>query len=394
MQIFCEALADGGFDVYAIDLPGHGDSIARFTASAARSAVAESLHALGHVDVVIGHSLGAGLLLDVANERDFPRMVLVSPPPTPLDSIDLSRTLVVTGVWDIPAINQFVPRLEGAQWWRLPWAAHSSVVLNSRQTADVIRWLGGVPHMTRATSRLRWIVLMLVSSIALGAALLPTKKSQQTQAGITIAEALGRFVLCGFVSAVIVKFMPVMNWLHLFAADYMLGMFFITGVLLCVWAFRTRGKDDSDTHPGRHKAILICLLATTYTIAIIGYLAGGHLMHFALNDGRWWRFPAIAAASFPLFYFDELCMHALDWKSTVTGVLSRALIGIAVLAGILTLNRRDGFFVLIVHLIVLFWIGLWFMTGVVRRHTHDPLAAALFAALVQGWMFAAWFVTV
>jgi hypothetical protein len=50
--------------------------------------------------------------------------------------------------------------------------------------------------------------------------------------------------------------------------------------------------------------------------------------------------------------------------------------------------------VLITPLVVAFWIALWFATGVVHRHTRSPLAAAIFAALVQGWGFAAWFVTI
>jgi hypothetical protein len=49
---------------------------------------------------------------------------------------------------------------------------------------------------------------------------------------------------------------------------------------------------------------------------------------------------------------------------------------------------------LIVPLIFGFWIGLWFATGVVHRNTREPLSAALFAAIVQGWAFAAWFVTI
>jgi hypothetical protein len=50
--------------------------------------------------------------------------------------------------------------------------------------------------------------------------------------------------------------------------------------------------------------------------------------------------------------------------------------------------------VMIVPLIGIFWIALWFASGVVYRHTQDPLATALFAAIVQGWAFAAWFVTI
>ena len=75
-------------------------------------------------------------------------------------------------------------------------------------------------------------------------------------------------------------------------------------------------------------------------------------------------------------------------------VLSRVLIGAFILIGILVLNRHHAFLVLIAHLMVLFWIALWFGADVIHRHTEDPFAAALFAALVQGWAFAAWFVTI
>jgi hypothetical protein len=61
---------------------------------------------------------------------------------------------------------------------------------------------------------------------------------------------------------------------------------------------------------------------------------------------------------------------------------------------VLVLNRDHAFLVLIIHLVVLFWIGLWLATELVRRHTQDAYAAALFAAVIQGWVFAALFVTV
>src|SRR5262245_47068692 len=64
MQVMSAALTDSGFDVYNIDLPGHGDSTARFDAPIAREtlrAVVEEVKP----DIVLGHSLGAGLLLDL-----------------------------------------------------------------------------------------------------------------------------------------------------------------------------------------------------------------------------------------------------------------------------------------------------------------------------------------
>jgi hypothetical protein len=63
-------------------------------------------------------------------------------------------------------------------------------------------------------------------------------------------------------------------------------------------------------------------------------------------------------------------------------------------AGVLLLNRESGFLVLLLGLILLLWVALWFFTALVRHNVHNPAATALFATLVQGWMFAAWFVTV
>jgi uncharacterized membrane-anchored protein YitT (DUF2179 family) len=59
---------------------------------------------------------------------------------------------------------------------------------------------------------------------------------------------------------------------------------------------------------------------------------------------------------------------------------------------VLIVNRQSAFLVLLGHLVVLFWIALWFVTWAVRKRT-DPVTAAVFASIVQGWGFAAIFVT-
>ena len=74
-------------------------------------------------------------------------------------------------------------------------------------------------------------------------------------------------------------------------------------------------------------------------------------------------------------------------------MVTRAVIGAAILSGALILNRESGFLVLITHLLVMYWIALWILTDLIRRRFGNPWTAALFAALTQGWLFAAWFVT-
>jgi hypothetical protein len=73
--------------------------------------------------------------------------------------------------------------------------------------------------------------------------------------------------------------------------------------------------------------------------------------------------------------------------------LGRILIGAIIVSGALILNRQAAFLLLLAHLAVLFWIVLWFAGGEVRKRS-DPFTAACFAAIVQGWFFAALFVMV
>jgi hypothetical protein len=77
-----------------------------------------------------------------------------------------------------------------------------------------------------------------------------------------------------------------------------------------------------------------------------------------------------------------------------TFILGRILTWAAVTTGVLLWANEAMFLVLITHLVLLAWIPLWWLAGFVARAAGEPGAAALFASLVQGWVFAALFVTI
>ncbi len=390
MQLLSAALADGGFEVYAIDLPGHGDSGASFEPQAAETAVGEIYEQLGRGTLVVGHSLGAGLLLDLAFEKHFSKMALLSPPPTPIDELHAERVLVVTGAWEPPRIREFgavlLPAAVRVESVDLKWGAHSSAILQPQHIRTVVAWLGGDGERTQTGKRIMWISTMLATSCGLGIALMPGKRLEPQPWGIpgTIVRYVTAFA-CALLALSV--FNP-LAFLRLFATDYLIGFLFLTGVAL--WAQRRPLLTFDAT------AFMKALAAAAFVIGVIGFFIGSNVFHMTLSDGRWWRFPVITAAGFFLFSFDEGIVRriASPWRGLVVALVTRALLWAFLLVGVLMLHREASFLVLVAHLMVLFWLLLWLATGVVHRNTGNSVAAALFASIVQGWAFAAWFVTI
>src|SRR5262249_30507036 len=158
-------LADGGFEVYNIDLPGHGDSKVPFQTDRAQQAIHNAKVFLGDDTIALGHSMGAGLLMDLAATERFSTLVLLSPPPLSVSEMHADRVLIATGDVDIPRIRNFVPIAADianpkVDSWLLPWGGHSAPILNPVYIRQIVDWLGGDGSKTRTTARIVWISVM------------------------------------------------------------------------------------------------------------------------------------------------------------------------------------------------------------------------------------------
>jgi hypothetical protein len=322
-------------------------------------------------------------------------MVLFSPAPVPIDKILADRVLLFEGEFDPGRIRAFVPTIQAAaqgtvEYHDVAWTGHTGSLLRSDVIEQVTAWLGGTPQSNNTQKRLGLLLLMLIAALTLGIALLG-KPAKPNRAGDRASLGNGSrtmviYVAVTAVSALVPAWIPFTSWLHLFATDYLLGYLFLVGLILSLTVPRL---------PVVRRTVLVGMGSALYLILVPGLLVVSELTQMVLADGRWWRFPAIAALSFPLFWADEIWIRSMQprWKAEVMGIVTRMLLVAAVVTAVLTIHREASFLVLLTAVLLIFWTALWFAGGAIYRRTADPLAAAVFSSLVQGWVFAAVFVT-
>ncbi len=393
LNLISYSLAESGLDVFTIDLPGHGESRTPFNALMARQAVAQVLERLGPDTQVLGHSLGGALLLDVVSDHPVKSMVLFSPAPAPIDHLLASRVLVFEGQFDPGRIRVFAPEIEAAsqgafEYHDLPWTGHTGGLTKPWVIARVAEWFGGDSALIRARQRLLLSLVMIVSSLILGLALLPQRKKIEFSiaSNATPSRNVVTYVVATSLAAIAAVGVPVGRVLHLFVTDYLLAVFLLTGILLCASQFR---------RPVLKRSLYIAIAAAAFMIVVPGVLVISEFTQLMLSNGRWWRFPAIACFSLPWFWADEIAIRpiASHWKSTLTGVTTRILFAAIVATTAMTFHREAAFLVMLLPALLIFWVALWFAGDLLYRRLRDPFAVAVFLSLVQGWVFASLFIT-
>jgi len=223
-------MADAGFNVYSMDLPGHGDSTVGFDCHRGSPGRELALDVLGPNTIAVGHSLGGALLLDLANDRPFGKLLLLSPAPTSIDRIRADRVLVLIGQFDLHAFGySFLS-------WRQPFPAVSNceqfrgldirdMCFSPKPIREIVVWLGGNPSALRTRHRLDLLFLEILSGIAIPALWLKGKPILQSR--LTFRPRTFSYIASCAVAFLISGFVVVMKGLRLFSTDYLISFVFL-----------------------------------------------------------------------------------------------------------------------------------------------------------------------
>ena len=178
MQLGTE-LARCGIDCYLIDLPGHGESPARFKWESCLPAIQEALESMRGKSssaptstrppsspklVLIGHSLGAGLAITAApvgtKEVD---VIAISPAAATITPSHPRNLLILSGEFDLPFVRRgaafifergtgmTLPPLNSPGVWEdstgsrrlvvLPRTEHTMGIFRTRSFSEIVSWL-------------------------------------------------------------------------------------------------------------------------------------------------------------------------------------------------------------------------------------------------------------
>ncbi len=427
MEGFALVLARAGYIAVTYDLEGHGRNPVPMSGDVTRpdgtmrllmdelGRVSDAALALPGADgrlALLGHSMASDLVVRQAiRDPRVGAVVAVSMFSNAVTATAPRNLLVVAGAWEtmLAAEAERALRLSdpAAQFGQTagdpaagsgrravlaPMVEHLGVLYAQTTLRESRDWLnaafgrtgdGGVP------ARGGWIVLLLVSVVALGwplAGLLQRFRAQAPPPRLS----RGRFLLALGLPAVATPLLLApfdLRFLPVLVADYLavhLGVYglFILGL---VWALGgLRGGNDAG------KALLLALPVAVFGLCVFGVALDRYVASFLPVAGRIPVVLAMAAGAVPFLLADAVLTEggrAPLWRVLAVRSLALASLGLAV-----ALNFERLFFLLIIlPVIVVFFLLFGTVGGWVGRATWRPAAAGVGLGLFLGWALAVTF---
>ncbi len=430
-----QVLAAAGGDVYLVDLPGRGDSNAlsspyppdgpqsdMATPNETRATLAV-VHPLSHDRlVVIGHSLGGGVAIDVARRLAPAATVSLAGLERPVQPGRPARLLLITARLEIPPLrdaadSMFAQAGRGSAR-REFFCTHSTLPYSSGVQQAIVEWANravpGARLAIPAWLNEKLLALELAAAFFLVALFFPLAGLAgwwlaQEPLGEVVAESrisswspvhLGGYaLLAGLASVSTLSLFDWLEWgvplrfLNLADGDYLVStmllstLWLLPALRLLPWVRDTRELRAN---------LLVGVLLAAYVVAG----AGGGFVTWQLFDlwptsTRWLRFLPLLPLLFPFALGEELLRRTFSKHRGHSPLTAFVLWRLALLASvaydILLLGSGQGMIVL--HALPLFLLSLleYYFAETLYRSLHSACACAVLKTLLLAWFFAAFF---
>ncbi|HKM90139.1 MAG TPA: alpha/beta fold hydrolase, partial [Candidatus Acidoferrales bacterium] len=438
-----QQFAAAGFRVYLVDSPGHGADTAPFS-FAANEACARGL--LGTLErtgaisarrtVLLGHSMGAALVVRLADRFPAAATIAVSTAPLVPPRRIPSNLLLVAPQFDMPpvlAAERHLAAAAGAERtapedfrelraFRLlsvPWRTHTGALFDASATRTMLRWaLDAVGAGAAAAPRPDfrpfyggWLgllgILLIFPAAASGAAQLTRIRALR----IGSAPPRPAMTILAWTAATILAAILLVHWvplaaLHLYSAGYLASLLLLAGLPLSL-AYgigeARRAREQRAQSPSRSWKDSLSETLCGAILGMASILAAGAWLNWQLTEAwpvaaRWQRFPFLVAALFPACLAEEYALgdpRALRRLGRAARmalfIVLRAIVWLVLLVATWSGAADALLSVIFVAFLGALSLGQRLGADALRHRTGSAVAAAVFGAILAAWFLAAAF---
>ena len=442
MMYLAEDFAGHGFQSYAIDLPGHGDSKDTFSFLRAQSCAIAAVETLiqGHAidpktTILVGHSMGGSIAIRMADRDPVAATIAISPGPTIPPKRMPTNLLVFSASADVSVLKQAARSLSDLAGGNrtspddfaqrrafdlqlMPHSSHTSLISDRRVAHNSEQWamqslfpdispetvalnLDLATYETFGKGRRRLaggalgfigillIFPLIVSVFAkIGGVTSPEVPGLRPRIPMLLAEV----AICAMIGVLILTLGVPLKFLHLFTGAYLVSLLAIVGVIMLVLNFGY-ALEYASLKPVRLIGAVFLGLAT---FLAIGAWLNWQLTDAWLNQPRWLRFAGILPFLWLYFFAEEVVLGPVRSggaraKRFAVFLALRLEIFLACLLAYYAFASGQVLLVLLFVYLAIFSILQRLATDALRSRTGAATAAALFGAILGAWFIASLF---
>jgi pimeloyl-ACP methyl ester carboxylesterase len=434
-------LTNAGIRVYIPDLPGHGDNTDPFSFARAEycAAVAvESLTHSGQIDpkttILVGHSMGAAIAIRLADRDPLAATIAISPAPTPMPQRMPANLLILSAQYDIGIVRREAGAISDAagidrtaagdfaqdrafQMETVPHATHTSMLFDPTVLTESLQWInqtlagnfqgqgqeapemlspgrsfqGFAGCLTGSANGLIGILVLFLPFVAIAGRIGGTPREESPIASRpSYAPALAEVAACAVATALLLRLVVPLKFLHIYSGDYLASLLLIVGIALLALNWGT--VKESWSPSARH--LIPAAVLGVGTFLAIGAWLNWQVDDTWLNSARWLRFAALLPIMYIFCFAEEVLLGPVR-RGKLRALRYAVFLGLrleiwlACLLAYYALASGQVLLPLLVVFFALFSALQRLATDALRRRTGSPEAAALFGAILAAWFIAA-----